>query len=119
MKIEYKQDNGEMLASLAKMDSKILRALLLYADTKALQLRSYMQSHRPWTDRTGEAKRRLNAEASIKDENTVRITLSHGVDYGVWLELANGQRFAIIQPTINLKSQEVKEGLSNLLSSLS
>lgn len=119
MKFEYKQDNGEILAKLSKMDSKALQALFLYADTKAMQLRSHMQINRPWTDRTGEAKRRLNAEASIKDENTVRITLSHGVDYGIWLELAHGQRFAIIQPTINLKSQEIQAGLSNLLSSMS
>lgn len=115
MKIKYTQDNEDMLKDLSAIGQKTLNALLLYSETQALKLRSYMQINRPWTDRSGEAKKRLNAEASLKNEHTVRITLSHGVNYGVWLELANNQKYAIIQPTLNLKSPEVLEGVQNLM----
>ena len=33
--------------------------------------------------------------------NGYRITLAHGVEYGIWLELAHEKRYAIIQETID------------------
>ena len=42
----------------------------------------------PWTNRTGEAERRIAGRAERRGDMT-RISLSHGVRYGVYLELAN------------------------------
>lgn len=88
----------------------------MYCGTKAGELESKMKSNRPWTDRTGMAKATLSARVSQPDENTVRITLSHGVEYGIWLELAHEKNYAIIAPTIREEGPRVVEGLDNILS---
>lgn len=53
----------------------------------------------PWEDRTTNARQTL---FSVVDSETGRTTiyLSHGVDYGVMLELRYQGRYAIIMPTL-------------------
>ena len=65
------------------------------------------------------AKTLLNARVSQPDSNTVRITLAHGVDYGIWLELAHGKNYAIIAPTIREEGPRIVEDLGDLMSRLS
>lgn len=93
------------------------QALSMYADTAAQNLQDYMKNTAPWTDRTGEARRRLSAK-SEKVENGYQIELAHGVDYGESLELHHEKRYAVIQPTILAKSDEVLRGFEGLLNKL-
>lgn len=89
----------------------------MYAETQAKSLEGYAKEHRPWTDRTGDARKRLTGY--VTETNTgYRITLAHGVNYGLWLELAMEKRYAILEPTIRLKGSEVLRGLKNLLDRL-
>ena len=57
----------------------------------------------PWTDRTGNARSGLfgTAERDVA-QRIVTIYLSHGatLDYGQYLELSNGGRYAVIMRTI-------------------
>lgn len=92
-------------------------AIRMYAETQAKNLEGYAKEHRPWTDRTGDARKRLTGYVS-EIPNGYRINLAHGVDYGVWLELAMEKRFAILEPTVRLQGGEVLRGLSNLLDKL-
>ena len=108
-------DMDEILQNADEFEDRLKYAVKMYAITKASELEAKMKTNRKWTDRTGMAKARLKAEVSEPDENTIRITLSHGVDYGIWLELANEKNFAIIQPTLNLESPKVLQGLDGLL----
>ena len=96
------------------MTKRIGVTVLAYAATKAVQLEATMKANRPWVDRTGQAKTTLRSSVSQPNENTVRITLSHGVDYGIWLELAHEKNFAIIEPTIRLESPRVIEDLNGI-----
>ena len=42
------------------------------------------------------------------------MTLAHGKDYGIWLELANEKNFAIIEPTLRYSGPEVVEELQGI-----
>ena len=110
--------SSSLKKNLDKMSTKLGAVVLMYAATKASELESKMKQNRPWTDRTGMAKARLSAKVSQPDTNIVRITLAHGVEYGIWLELANEKNYAIIAPTINTESPKVVSDLSNLMSKL-
>lgn len=110
--------SSELNKNLNGMSNKLAITVLMYATTKASGLQAYMKEHRPWTDRTGLAKATLNAKVSQPSNTTIRITLSHGVDYGKWLELAHGKNWAIIGPTINTEGPKVLEGFENLMSKL-
>ena len=114
---KYVLDTSKLRTNIAALDIKMQKAIAMYAKTKATQLQGYMRTNRPWTDRTGEAKRRLSAEVE-SGNGEVTIVLSHGVSYGVWLELSNEKRYAIIAPTIRVKSGEVMKGCQNILDKL-
>lgn len=115
-KLDY--DESTLKKNLDKMSVKLGAVVLMYASTKASEIQAKMKLNRPWTDRTGMAKALLNAKVSQPNKNTVRITLAHGVDYGIWLELAHGKNYAIIAPTIREEGPRIVEDLNNLMSKL-
>lgn len=84
----------------------------------ALTMESYAKAHRPWTDRTSQARTRLKGDVQHEERDKWTIGLSHGVDYGIWLEFAHERKYAIIQPTIQLKSPEFMEAFDGLVSKL-
>lgn len=104
--------------NLEKMRQKCDTAVLMYAKTKADQLQEYMKANKKWQDVTGAAKSGLKGQVSVPKEHQVRITLAHGVNYGIWLELAHEMNFAIVRPTILTKSNEVLNGLDMLMSKI-
>lgn len=115
-KLDY--DKSTLKKNLDKMSVKLGAVVLMYASTKASEIQAKMKINRPWTDRTGMAKALLNAKVSQPNKNTVRITLAHGVDYGIWLELAHGKNYAIIAPTVRDEGPRIVEDLNNLMSKL-
>lgn len=117
-KLTFNYESSSLKANLLGLSPKLKAAMLMFATTKAPQLESYMKVHKPWTDRTGMAKARLNASVSQPSQDTVRITLSHGVDYGIWLELAHGKNYAIIEPTINSQGPVIFNELNGILDRL-
>jgi hypothetical protein len=64
------------------------------------QLEGYAKDHAPWTDRTGNARNGLHGGVEVRKDEYV-LFLSHGVDYGIWLELAHGGNYAIVRPTVD------------------
>lgn len=115
-KIDY---NGSSLSkNMDKMSLKLGAVVLMYAATKAVKIESSMKQNRPWTDRTGMAKVLLSAKVSQPSSDVVRTTLSHGVDYGIWLELANEKKYAIIAPTIRDEGPRMVADLNDIMSKL-
>lgn len=110
--------NSLLSQKLSKADTKARAAILMYAGTKASKIQADMQYHRPWTDRTGMAKATLNAKVSLPSQNVVRITLAHGVSYGIWLELAHGKNWAIVGPTVNKEGPKMVSELNSLMSKI-
>lgn len=100
------------------MSIKLGAVVLMYSATKASELQAKMKMNRPWTDRTGMAKAMLSARVSQPDTDTIRITLAHGVEYGIWLELAHEKNYAIIAPTIREEGPRMVSDLRNLMSKL-
>lgn len=118
MAFELDYSKSTLKKNLDKMSVKLGAVVLMYAATKASELQSKMKLNRPWTDRTGMAKTLLNAKVSQPNSNIVRITLAHGVDYGIWLELAHEKNYAIIAPTVREEGPRIVEDLNNLMSKL-
>lgn len=118
MAIKFDYPSSSLSSGLDKMGEKLGAVVLMYAATKAVELEAKMKQNRPWTDRTGMAKATLNTKVSQPDDHTVRITLAHGVEYGIWLELANQKNYAIIGPTIDIEGPRVVSDLGNLMAKL-
>lgn len=84
------------------------------AHEQAAEMEAYAKSNAPWQDRTGAARSSLSA--TVEETGPIgTIVLSHGVPYGIWLEVANGGRFAIIAPTIDVFGPRVMRSLQNMI----
>jgi len=105
----------DLSKGLERLTAKMVPTIMQYATFKALQIEADMKMNRPWTDRTMWARLTLTAKASRPDTNTIRITLSHGMYYGIFLELCNEKRYAIIAPTIRKFAPEVVQELGSIL----
>jgi hypothetical protein len=79
---------------------------------------NYAKSNAPWTDRTGKARANLRSYVTETKNNLFRVTLSHGVYYGIYLEYYYEGRFAIIFPTIEVYAPEIMRSFSGLLDEL-
>jgi len=60
----------------------------------------------PWEDRTGDARAGIQAQAA-EDNGDVVLTLFHTVEYGLWLEVIQNGRFAIILPTLEQQAPRI------------
>lgn len=139
MSTSFNLDN--LFKGLEELEDKTDLALKAYADTSSKKLENYAKKHRPWTDRTAQARQRLKGSYTTIPKG-YRLMLSHGVTYGKFLEATNNpnwknpnssgenqltglqtefayeRKFAIISPTIRTKSSEILKGLTNLLNRL-
>lgn len=118
MAFKIKYDESSLSQNLDKMSTKLGATILMYAATKASELEAKMKINRPWTDRSGMAKLTLRSMVSQPDDHTIRITLAHGVDYGIWLELAHEKNYAIIGPTIQEEGPKITSDLKDLMSKI-
>lgn len=67
---------------------------------RAGDMETWAKQNAPWQDRTGDARERLHA--TVEETGPIgTIVLSHGVDYGIWLEVAHSGAYAIIAPAID------------------
>ena len=111
MGITFRFKESSLNSGLDRMMERAGAEVLKYCQTQAPIIRGYMQENRPWNDDTTAAKHRLNTSVSQPNENTVRITLAHGVKYGIWLEMAHEKNYAIVAPTIRKFAPEILEDL--------
>lgn len=112
-----KFDMNSLVSGINELNQKAYIAIKMYGNTAAKKLEGDAKTSARWVDRTGAARNRLTGyteDIDVFTHKNVRIILAHGVDYGIWLELANEKRYAIIQPTIDLKSAEIFRGLDGL-----
>ena len=112
--MSFKLDASKLISGLAEREVKTRAALGLYADTVSKKMEAHAKSNKPWTDRTGRAKQSLNSSWSWRGD-VARVELSHGVDYGIYLEFCNERKYSIIRPTIDYISPSAIKGLKNII----
>lgn len=71
-----------------------------WAETQytAAEMEKHSYLTRPWTDRTGDARRSIYAYPRFTGRY-LQIFHGIGVDYGKYLELCNGGKYRVIRPT--------------------
>lgn len=108
-------ETQEVRDNMDKLQSKFQAAVELLCANGAQKMENYAKENRPWHDRTGDARRRLNGSWDKVGE-VYRVSISHGVSYGVYLEFKNERRYAILKPTVEKVGYgEVLPAFENLL----
>lgn len=116
--IVWRTPPDQLAKAIEQYGEKVLDAVVALAQYTATQMQNAAKRNAPWTDRSGNARSGLygTAEADFA-RKVVVIYLSHGamIDYGVWLELANGGRYAVIMRTMEAHLPELKRMLDGIL----
>ena len=138
----FNLNTNNLMNMLDQKQSRMKSALGIYANSSATKLQNHARQNKPWTNRTYDARNRLNATWEWKNDNVLSIALSHGVDYGIYLEKGTsphiivgnpylywqgashpvrrvnhpGSRpYPIIMPTISVIGPQIMAGLNILL----
>jgi hypothetical protein len=98
---------GKMADDVMAMLDRKKAGMFALLENWAGTLEGYAKEYAPWTDRTANARQGLNAGAE-EDNGKYTLYLSHGVEYGVWLETAHGGNYAIIQPTFDAHMSRIR-----------
>ena len=96
------------------VEKKVRAAIGAYADTAAKTMEGEAKKKAPWTDRTSNARNSIQGDFGWEGNKAV-ITLSGNMEYSVYLELANGKKYAILSPTIQKHSTEIIRGYQRLV----
>lgn len=112
-----KLDDSKLLSALDNAQARAKVSTKIIAQNGALKFQNYAKQNRPWTDRTGHARQRLTGYVEDKGDK-IRVCISHGVNYGKYLEFAHERRFAILERTINVCSKEVVNSFKTLLQNI-
>lgn len=110
-------DTRGLKKGLGLLENKLDIATRMLAETGAVDMQGYAQGHAPWTDRTGRARQMLKGSVEPYSSG-YKVIIAHGVDYGVWLELAHEKRFAIIPDTLSYGEQKVLPAFEKLMDRL-
>lgn len=126
-KIVWVQPPKTMAKNLDLYGTKLIDAVFAVAEFMADKVQNYARQNAKWQDRTGNARSGLFGVARKNErdsrgqfvglaQRTVEIYLSHGhtIEYGVFLELANAGRYAIIWPALDKHLPELKKMLDDI-----
>ena len=85
-------------------------------ESLATEMEAYMKANAPWQDRTGDARDGLQAVVVWNSETNFTIYLGHGahIDYGIWLEVRWGGRYAIVTPTAEYYGPQIGARLKGM-----
>ena len=99
---------------LANFTFKTLDQMAGDASSFAEEMLDYARKNAPWTDRTGEARAGLDTAVAI-DNDTLEVFLFHTAEYGQWLEVRWGGKYAIIIPTVETMGIRLLAKMNNTL----
>jgi hypothetical protein len=99
--VKWQRPPVELGRATVRYAGDVRAQVLELAQSIAADAEQEMKRDAPWTNRTGDARRGLFATAEQINQDMIKLYLSHGPDiyYGVFLELKNAGRYAIVGPT--------------------
>lgn len=107
----------ELARAVEQYGDRAIVAVAAVAERIAQHMQEDAQANAPWHHWTHNAQSGLFGTVETDfAQKMVTIFLSHGadIDYGVYLELANGGRYQVIMPTIERHLPELMTDLRQL-----
>ena len=74
-------------------------------------LEAEAKTNAPWIDRTSNARQGLRGGAEFEGSDIV-IYVAHTMTYGIYLELCNAGKYAILKPTIERNLERIRRVLT-------
>lgn len=100
---------------IAQFEPKMINSFDNIISGFAGELAQYARTNAPWDDRTGNARAGIQAEYMGDEEGTLNLVLYHTVDYGPWLEIRWGGKYAIILPTLEVMGTKMLDACERMM----
>lgn len=92
-------DTSQMARGLDSFKGSAIRNAVAGAQILSAQNENRAKTNRKWIDRSGQARSSITGSYQTNGES-ITIGLAIGADHGIFLEKANGGKYAIIYPTV-------------------
>jgi hypothetical protein len=112
VKVSY--DDKKLRKNTQRFDANLKRNVAAVVDRHAAITTGWLKQNAPWTDRTSAARTGIFAIAN-SGNNYEEIFMAYSVYYGIWLEVANDRRYAVITPAMRIMGKELMDSLQHLL----
>lgn len=116
-----KFDVSEIIKRTNDLRDTIERGATAVCQKVATDSESDMKTNAPWTDQTSNARNGLKARAVIGGNSSFgfkaeyAVVLFHTMPYGIWLEVRNSGKYAIILPVLQRQGPRAMNLLSKIL----
>lgn len=94
-----KIDTAQFARNLDSFKGSAIRNAVAGAQILSAQNENRAKNMRKWRDRTGQARSSITGSYETNGDS-ITIGLAIGADHGIYLEKANGGKYAIIYPTV-------------------
>jgi hypothetical protein len=108
------QGADQVARQMTEYERKVNHAVMQVAQYFAPVIETAAKEGAPWLDRTANARQSLHAYVMQLSRDTVRLYLSHGVEYGVHLETGYAGRYQIIWPTLEEHIPQIRAMLQGI-----
>lgn len=116
-KMQVTFDDRKLKKNVRSLNSKVNRQIGMLMQYEAAYTVGWLKQNAPWTDRTSAARTGLSAMA-FSAGKTHEILMAYSVYYGIWLEVANSGRYAVITPGMRIVGAKVMNDMKLLLNSV-
>ncbi|MBE6067764.1 MAG: hypothetical protein E7211_08740 [Clostridium lundense] len=113
--MSFSIDTGQVLQNLRRFDDRLRAALALDAQNIAIQMENWAKENANWQDRTGDARKYLKSHVKWEHVSELVVAIAHHKEYGIFLELANERKNAILEEAIRQYSEQFTDGWKDVI----
>jgi hypothetical protein len=114
MRLVWHVPPSVLAKGIGEYPKRMLDAVFALAQYFAARIEAFAKQNAPWSDQTGNARQGLTARA-FREATAVTIVLFHTMAYGIWLEVKNSGRYAVILKTLEESYQPYMAAIGRLL----
>jgi hypothetical protein len=114
-KVSFEYDDQTLRVNLRNFDRELDRRISAVMDYEAAYATGWLKANAPWTDRTGAARTGLLAVANDLGSGGFELIMSYSVHYGIWLEVANSGKYAVITPGMRVIGAKILSDLNHII----
>ncbi len=94
-------DIDGVLAGLVRYATDMTACVESAGRNAASGMEDYAKNNRPWTDRTGNARRTMEGVCAWNQQGQFVVGVEGHMPYSVFLELGYGGKYSILAPTVH------------------
>lgn len=94
--------------------ARLKAGMQVMGNTVGRNMQSYARANKPWTNRTYSARNGLESRVEWTTDTLLDIAVFHTVDYGIWLEISHGEKYAILKDARDSEIQTFKDMIQAL-----